>query len=378
VRTSLALSAAYGAIAQLGNTPQRQEAFTELLGITERLLGSDVTSVRLAEPPLRDLAAHPPTTQQAAAARNRLVAAREQLNRLSSDQQDPKTREQIRNIARQSGGLLGYADQVQLQVLLLNDDKTDAALDSELALLWWPDYPKARWLANPLFWRNAKRNGSARTLMVSRLDGPTAQIVHDIIATSVKVEQEGLHGQVALDGLGRALNTPYGPYDQTIRNLAAQLRDRTKLQVTYDDRESLFPAHSLNDIAVYCGWYSVRNYVPPGQFNSGAVGFHVASYELVSIRGQGEKGWVRGLLKDGVVATLGAVDEPFLQSFPAADEFFPLLLCGKLTYAEVFWRTSPWVSWMQTCIGDPLYRPYLHNPAVDSSALPEGMAEPIN
>ena len=377
MRAAQALSVAYTAIAQMPDTTARQDAFNQILPITERLLGSDVTAVRLAEPALSRLVPRPPTTQEATAARDRLIAARQQINQLSADQHEAKTREQIRNIARQSGGLLGYADQVALQVALLDDDQTLAALDNELALLWWPDYPKARWLGNPLFWRNAQHGAGAKTLMVTRLDGPSVQIVHDMIATSVKVEQEGLQGEVALDGLGRALNTPYGPYDQTIRNLAAQLKQHTKLKVIYDDKEALFAVNSLKDIAVYCGWYSVRNYVPPGQFNAGAVGFHVASYEMVTLRTPGEKGWARGLLNDGVVATVGAVDEPYLQSFPNADEFFPLLLCGKLTYAEVFWRTNPWVSWRQDCIGDPLYRPYMKNQAVDPTALPEGMAEPV-
>ena len=49
---------------------------------------------------------------------------------------------------------------------------------------------------------------------------------------------------------------------------------------------------------------------------------------------------MRGLLIDGVVGTLGPVAEPYLQSFPTADEFFPLLLTGKLTLAEVYWRTT--------------------------------------
>jgi uncharacterized protein (TIGR03790 family) len=132
--------------------------------------------------------------------------------------------------------------------------------------------------------------------------------------------------------------------------------------LTFDDAEPVFPAHSLKNIAIYCGWYSLRNYIPPGQFNPGAVAYHVASFELMSLHNPGEKGWVRGLLNDGVAATLGAVNEPYLQSFPPADEFFSLLLTGKLSLAEVYWRTCPWASWMQTCIGDPLYRPYLHDP----------------
>ena len=114
----------------------------------------------------------------------------------------------------------------------------------------------------------------------------------------------------------------------------------------------------------------MRNYVPAFQFAQGAVGFHVASSELVSLRGENERGWVRGLLNDGVSATLGPVAEPYLQSFPPADEFFPLLLTGKLTLAEVYWKTTPMTSWMNTCIGDPLYTPYKVNPPLKVEDLP--------
>jgi uncharacterized protein (TIGR03790 family) len=303
-------------------------------------------------------------------------AGRQNIASLGNDLRDPKARGKIRDIAREEFGLFGYADQLRHQASLLDADQSEAALDSELALLWWPDYPKARWLTNPLHWRSTG-NANLRTLMVCRLDAPTAKIVHEMIATSIKVEQEGLRGQAALDALGKPPAHPYAAYDTTIRHLAETLTKSGKIPVTFDNQEPVFPAHSLKDIAVYCGWYSLRNYVPPGQFNAGAVGFHVASYELVSLHPAGEKGWVHGLLRDGVVATIGPVAEPYLLSFPLADEFFPLLMTGKLTLAEVYWRTNPCVSWMQTCIGDPLYRPYLHNPPVDFATLPEAMLRTI-
>ena len=123
-------------------------------------------------------------------------------------------------------------------------------------------------------------------------------------------------------------------------------------------------------MALYCGWYSVHNYVPGMKFNRGAVGYHVASFELVSLR-QHEGGWVRGLLYAGVVGSVGPVAEPYLHSFPAPDEFFPLLLTGKMTLAEVYWTTVPLASWMQTCIGDPLYTPYAKNPAMKVQDLPD-------
>ncbi len=45
---------------------------------------------------------------------------------------------------------------------------------------------------------------------------------------------------------------------------------------------------------------------------------------MMSLHDPNERGWCHNLLKDGVVGTLGPVFEPYLQSFPPADEFFPL------------------------------------------------------
>jgi uncharacterized protein (TIGR03790 family) len=68
------------------------------------------------------------------------------------------------------------------------------------------------------------------------------------------------------------------------------------------------------------------------------------------------------MLEEGVAATLGPVDEPYLQSFPLPDKFFPLLMTGKLALVEVYYRTLPFLSWRQILIGDPLYRPFRKNP----------------
>ncbi len=77
-----------------------------------------------------------------------------------------------------------------------------------------------------------------------------------------------------------------------------------------------------------------------------------------------------GLLKDGIVATLGATAEPYLSSFPAPLFFFPLLLTGELTLAEVYWSTNPMTSWQIGLIGDPLYKPYKVNPPLSVDKLP--------
>jgi hypothetical protein len=105
-------------------------------------------------------------------------------------------------------------------------------------------------------------------------------------------------------------------------------------------------------------------------FVPGAVAYHVASLEMVGLHEGYETGWVHGLLSDGVVATLGAVAEPYLGAFPPPDEFFPLLMTGRLSLAEVYWRTEPTASWMICLIGDPLYTPFKNHPAIKPQDLP--------
>jgi uncharacterized protein (TIGR03790 family) len=65
--------------------------------------------------------------------------------------------------------------------------------------------------------------------------------------------------------------------------------------------------------------------------------------------------WCPAMLVDGITATLGAVNEPYLHSFPEPDRFFAELLDGKCL-VEAFYRTNPFNSWQFVLIGDPLYR----------------------
>jgi uncharacterized protein (TIGR03790 family) len=162
----------------------------------------------------------------------------------------------------------------------------------------------------------------------------------------------------------------YRAFDEKLARLAQLVSANTKMPVTFDRRHPVLPPNSIKDVAIYTGWYSVRNYVPSCEFKAGAVGYHIASYEMLSLRTDNEKGWVAGLLNDGIASTLGAVAEPYLSSMPSPDEFFPLLLTGRLTLAEVYWKTTPMTSWMMSFIGDPLYTPFKTNPQLQPEQLP--------
>src|SRR4029079_3886641 len=135
-----------------------------------------------------------------------------------------------------------------------------------------------------------------------------------------------------------------------------------KLDVILDDKGELFAADSCPDCALYCGWCSLANYVDSFKFKKGAVAWHLASSEAVSLRQEGSKLWCKNLLEKGACATLGPVAEPYTVGFPKPAEFFGTLATGKYTLVESYGRTVLLISWMGCLIGDPLYNPYAKNP----------------
>ena len=134
------------------------------------------------------------------------------------------------------------------------------------------------------------------------------------------------------------------------------------MSVTLDDKPELFAPGSCPDCALYCGWYSLANYVPCCKFVTGAVAWHLASSEAVSLRDPKSKLWCKNLLENGVVATLGPVAEPYTIGFPKPAEFFGTLATGQYTLVETYWRTEMFASWMTVLVGDPLYNPYAKSP----------------
>jgi uncharacterized protein (TIGR03790 family) len=287
--------------------------------------------------------------------------------------QQAARRERVANEA----GITGLYALLNEQMIELSTDETGASVDSELACVLWPAYTKHRWQINPLAAdAQLPRPVNARTMMTARIDGPTPQIARRIIDDAMAVEQAGLHGRVAFDSRGKTINPAQQPpdgyalYDQTIRQAVTYLQKNTSFDVFADDREALIPPGAATDVALYCGWYSVRNYVASCTFVRGAIAYHVASAELESLRTPKERGWGANLLHDGACVTLGPVAEPYLHSFPKPDIFFPLLLTGKLTVAQAYWLSTPMTSWMQVFIGDPLYNPYRKTPAISVDQLP--------
>ena len=200
--------------------------------------------------------------------------------------------------------------------------------------------------------------------MVARLDAPSPELVRRMIDVSIETEATGLSGTFYIDTRGKAVKGDEGmiKYDQDLIELARLVRAHTKMRVVLDLTPTVFQIGECPNAALYCGWYSLANYVDAFDFVPGAIGVHIASFELKSLRDPGKKYWCKELLKDGAAATYGPTDEPYLQSFPMPTEFFGKLLTGKYTLAEAFSQTLPYHSWRLALVGDPLYNPFRNNP----------------
>jgi uncharacterized protein (TIGR03790 family) len=232
---------------------------------------------------------------------------------------------------------------------------TAAAFDSELALALSPPGLLEGWVPNPLL-PGAKPRASGRALMVARLDGPTPESALALIDRAVEGERLGLDGEFCFDARGLQGDRDYAAHDERIR-IAYRLAVQHGLPARLEDTPALFAPGSCTRTAFYVGWYSLGTYKDAFDFVPGAIGWHVASSECESLR-RGN-GWVKGLVADGITATLGPTAEPYLEAFPDPVAFLELVLGGEKTLAEIYWQTIPHASWRQVLIGDPLYRPRL-------------------
>jgi uncharacterized protein (TIGR03790 family) len=255
--------------------------------------------------------------------------------------------------------------------------ESEASVDSELSLLWWDNYELRRWQVNLLYFQVPAKARAEKppVVMVSRLDGPTVAVAKGLVDQAVEVEKAGLQGKVYFDARGIKFDPKtdtghgYGGYDESLREAARLLREDAKMDVTLDDKEALFAPGSCADCALYCGWYSLANYVGCCKFVRGAVAYHIASSEAVSLRDPKSKQWCKCLLEDGVAATLGPVAEPYTLGFPKPAEFFGYLVSGQYTLVECYYRTALTASWMTVLVGDPLYNPYGKIPKLDPGAV---------
>jgi len=276
-------------------------------------------------------------------------------------------------------GAYGVFALAALELNLLSDEQADASVDSELSLLWWDRAQSGvGWRRpNPLHHTFKKPAGGSRReipiLMVSRLDAPTADLAFRLVDRAREAEKQGLAGTVYLDARGLPIKDQtdtYGHYDQSLRDLNSFLKEHTTYQSKLENTETRFhrPGEAP-DVALYLGWYRLRQYEDAFTFRPGAIGYHMASAEAVSIHSASESGWCKNALERGITATLGSIGEPYLEAFPEPLEFVALLMTCQYSLVEAHYLTSRWISWRMVLVGDPLYNPWKATPAAKRSAL---------
>ncbi|MBU0993981.1 MAG: TIGR03790 family protein [Proteobacteria bacterium] len=247
-----------------------------------------------------------------------------------------------------------------------NDPATDmiSSVDSEMALVYEEAYPLSGWIKNPLF-SGSEDHGlfidRRNVFLVSRLDGPSPELVQRLINDSIDVEKTGLKGKAYFDArwpeAAKGKLTGYLQYDRLIHQAARKMNDSGLMPVILNSSEDVFQEKECPDAALYCGWYSLGKYVDAFGWVKGAVGYHVASSECTTLKKKGSQVWCKVMIEKGVSATLGPVGEPYVQAFPHPDVFFALL-SGGMCLAESYMKSIPFLSWKMVLVGDPLYTPF--------------------
>lgn len=243
--------------------------------------------------------------------------------------------------------------------------KNEASVDSELA--WLPlvkmNVPLTGPLPNPLYGCTHRdelccTNG---LLLVSRLDGPTPEIARGLVDKAMEAEADGLWGRAYFDarGLSRS-DTNYYLGDAYILGGADVCR-QLGFEVEVDTNEATLPASfPMSHIAIYAGWYSGSVCgpftAPKMEFMPGAFAYHLHSFSADTIRSS-TRNWCGPLLAQGATCTMGCVYEPYLQFTPNIAVLLASLGNG-FTFGEAAWACQNALSWQNTVIGDPLYRPF--------------------
>lgn len=266
---------------------------------------------------------------------------------------------------------------LEQQEMNLGFKESNAAVDSELAMLWYPPYTLTRWQLNLRFFTipESTRNKAPKIVLTCRIDGPTATVAKRLIDDAIKAEAAGgPEGFAYVDARGMAWQKTgdpaagsYGGYDESLRELAGIFK-KAGFKTTLDNSEPLFLFGSCPRTALYCGWYSLQNYIPSFELMTGSIAFHIASLEAVSLREPNNRRWVPNLLQDGACVTIGAVWEPYLIGFPKPATFFSFVLAGH-TVVESYWLSNHFTSWQMMIIGDPLYRPFGKKPRIESKEV---------
>ncbi len=168
--------------------------------------------------------------------------------------------------------------------------------------------------------------------------------------------------RMRLDALEKKVDahSGYKVGDNWIYNSRKLFEDRA-WECVFDEQEAVFGEEvDATSCAIYAGWYAGAITgpfaAPDFRFRKGAIAYHIHSWSAATLR-SATSNWAGPLVAHGAAATMGCVYEPYLDMTPNVDVFFQRLLEGG-SLGEAAWSSQPFLSWMNTVVGDPLYRPF--------------------
>jgi uncharacterized protein (TIGR03790 family) len=246
--------------------------------------------------------------------------------------------------------------------------RNEAAVDSELT--WLPliknKVPLSGPLANSLYncTNRAALSPTNGILLVTRLDGPAAEIANHLVDKALAAETNGFFGRTYFDIRGLARGNSYYEGDAWLL-VSAEMCRELGFDMEMDTNAATFPAsYPMNNIAFYAGWYdgdvdgpfttSLVDFMP------GAFAYHLHSFSAETLRTAGSR-WCGPLLAKGATCTIGYVYEPYL-AFTLNIPIFLRSWANGFTFGEAAWAAHQALSWQTTVIGDPLYSPFKLSP----------------
>lgn len=243
-----------------------------------------------------------------------------------------------------------------------------ASVDSELATLPLPKEAAFRFglLQNHAYTTTnaSSLNPTNGILMVTRLDGPTAEFAMGLVDKTIEAETNGYWGRAYFDTRSIS-DTNYVLGDQWIGSAYGICRIMG-FESYIDTNAATFPASlPLSQVAFYAGWYEAD---PSGpflaskvEFMPGAFAYHLHSGSAHTLR-SATHGWVGPLIAKGATCTMGSVYEPYLMGTPDVGTFAARWLITGFTFGEAAYAAQNCLSWQTTVIGDPLYRAFAMQP----------------
>lgn len=231
----------------------------------------------------------------------------------------------------------------------------NSALDSWLWLREDPNWEYEREFRPNGFYRDVRavRFGLPDQVLISRIDGPTLSDCQIMVERSRPPVVFGLRPVGVIDARGLPVGSDYYPGDADLLTAAEMLSDLgwdVLIDKTKSLLEELPPGTNL-----YAGWYgSEKPDRRPADEEVPWIGWHLISNSATDIRK--DTTWVGWLVRNRVLATLGAVAEPYLAYYTKTELMVHALLKWGWTLAEAFAYSTPLAAWRMLLVGDPLLR----------------------